>query len=282
MAAAQALLILFYTDVAMSCLTRHSQSDCRKYSTPMTWDLISLKPNPHRSGEEDVVVFMRKLTQRSHKKGVDAVQLSVELCPVPLVVGNGSSKKLVPIEKAVFRVVADRLEQKLLFDIANADAALPSVLRGGGLGSLAISELVIWAKQHFPEYAVVTGRVSAVMLNYPNGESLAAACLQSFGFTVARANGGGLQFGAASTEQLKPHVNNAKVEVGSPINWGAQLLQNNLSSAGQLLEQAEEISRVREQLQQVTHSRQSPLPFWSGMLAGLVAGLAIAAFLFSS
>lgn len=248
----------------------------------MTWDLISLKPNPHRSGDEDVVVFMRKLTQRSHKKDVDAVQLSVELCPVPLVAGNGNSKKLVPIENAVFRVVADRLEHKLLFDIANADAALPSVLRGGGLGSLAISELVIWAKQHFPEYSVVTGRVNPVMLNYPNAESLAAACLQSFGFTVARASGGGLQFGAVSTEQLTPHVNNAKVEIGNPVTWGGQLLQNNLVSAGQLLEQAEEISRLREHLQQVTSSRQSPLPFWSGILAGVVAGLAIAAFLFTS
>lgn len=152
----------------------------------MTWELIGLKSHPHRSEGEDAMVLMRKSMRRSERAGVNAVQFHVEICPLPLVVKQGSVRQLMPMEQAHFRVTADLAAGKVMFDIGSADAALPTVLRGGGVGSLAISELVIWCRKYHPEFAVATGYVSAALLNYPNAEQTAVKCLKNLGFAVAR------------------------------------------------------------------------------------------------
>ena len=247
----------------------------------MTWELISLKAHPHRTAGEDAMALLRKSVRRSDRDGVSAVQFSVDICPMPVTVKNGNEKQLVPQEQAHFRVTADLAKRMVMFDIGSADAALPSILRGGGLGSLAISELVNWAKAQYPDFAVVTGRISAAMLNYPNAEANAVKCLKNFGFAVARASVGGIQFEAAAVGQLKSHVNTAKVEISDPIRWASGLTQDNIKLGQQLVEQSKDIAAVKEQLHQVAQTKQSPMPFLGGLLAGCVAGTAIAAFLFS-
>lgn len=247
----------------------------------MTWDLISLKSHPHRSAGDDVMVLLRKTTRRSERAGVSAIQFHIEVSPFPLVVRQGNTRQLVPLESAHFRVTADLAEGKLLFDIGSADAALPSLLRGGGLGSLAISELVIWCKKQFPAFRVANGHISAGLLGAPNAEQMAVSCLKNLGFAVARAPTGGLQFEAASVAQLKPHINAAKLEHANPIQWGSALAQDNFRLAAQLLEHSREIADLKEQLFQLTQAKLSPVPFLGGILAGCVAGSAIAAVLFS-
>lgn len=247
----------------------------------MTWELISLKAHPHRAGADDAMVVIRKAMRRGEGKGANTVLYQVDVCPFPLLVKQADGKQLVPLEQAHFRVTADLENARLRFDIGNADAALPSVLRGGGLGSLAISELIIWAKKYYPEFAVTQGYISAAMLNYPNAEQNVVKCLKNFGFLVARAPSGGLLFEAASPAQLKHHMNTAKIDHANPIQWGSALVQDNVRLAAQLLEQSQTIAGLKEQLHQVTQVKQSPVPFLGGILAGCVAGTAIAAFLFS-
>ncbi|MEZ5511844.1 MAG: hypothetical protein R3F47_18470 [Gammaproteobacteria bacterium] len=89
------------------------------------------------------MVLVRKFAPQRGQ--VRAIRCCLDVCPFPLVVKQAEGKQLVTLEQAHFRVIADLDNGRLRFDIGNADAALPSVLRGGGLGSLAISELVIWA-----------------------------------------------------------------------------------------------------------------------------------------
>lgn len=247
----------------------------------MTWDLVSLKSHPHRAGDEDVMVLIAKTVRRSEREGVQAVQYQVEVCPLPLVVSQGNEKRLVPVEKAQFRVTADIVERKVMFDIGGADAALPSVVRGGGLGSLAISELVNWCKKQFADFTVVNGHISAGILNFPNAEPNAIRCLKNFGFAVSRAASGGLQFEAAGVARLTPHLNTAKVQNADPIRWTSGLVEDNIRLAAQLQDQSRDIAGLKEQLHQVTQSRQSPAPFIGGILAGCVAGTAITALLFS-
>lgn len=247
----------------------------------MTWELISLKSHPHRTAHDDAMVLVRKFARRSEGKQCNSVLFQVDVCPFPLVVKQAEGKQLVTLEQAHFRVIADLDNGRLRFDIGNADAALPSVLRGGGLGSLAISELVIWAKKNYPAFAVTQGHISVALLNYPNAEQNVVKCLKNFGFAVARAPSGGLLFEAASPAQLKPHSNTAKIDYANPIQWGGALVQDNLRLAAQLLEQSQAIADLKEQLHQVTQVKQSPVPFLGGILAGCVAGTAIAAFLFS-
>lgn len=247
----------------------------------MTWELISLKSHPHRAAGEDVMALLRKSVRRSEREGVNAVQYVVDVCPLPVVVKQGQERQLVSVEQAHFRVTADLTQRLVMFDIGSADAALPTMLRGGGLGSLAVSELVNWCKSQYPDFTVVTGRISSALLNYPNAEANAVKCLKNLGFAVARAASGGLQFEAASVAQLKPHINTAKVEIANPIPWGTGLVQDNIKLAGQLFEQSQDMAALKEQLHQVAQTRQSSMPFFAGLIAGGVAGTAIAAFLFA-
>lgn len=246
----------------------------------MTWDLISLKAHPHRPEGEAAMALMRKSLRRSDKPDASAVQYMVEVCPLPIVVKQGTKKHLVPLEPAQYRVTVDLAKRAVLFDISGADAALPTPLRGGGLGSLAVSELITWCMSHYPDLAVINGRVAATMLDYPNAEANVVRFLKNLGFAVARVSGG-LQFEAASVAQLKAHVNASKLEMANPITWAAGLVQDNITLAAQLLEQNQDMAGLKEQLHQVTQTRQSPVPFLGGILAGSVAGIVIAAVLFS-
>lgn len=247
----------------------------------MTWELICLKPNPQREGDDEVYVFVQKSARRSTKQGINAIQYSVKLSPLPLQSNNGERKALVHMEDAVFHVVADLDAQALLFDIGKADSALPSLLRGGGAGSLVISELIIWAQKNYPQLPVALNKISPALLNYPNAKAISTKCLQNFGFSVGKASGGGLQFKGETAEKLSIHINKSKVEAATPPDFCARLIQDNVSISKQLLELNQDNSALKEMLHQTSEAKPSSTPFFSGALAGLVAGAALAAIIFN-
>lgn len=247
----------------------------------MSWDLICVKPHAHRPDGEEAYACLYKAVARIDKDSVNAVQFTVRIVPLPLVSGQGTEKRLVNMEEALFKAVADLNEGKVMFDIGSADAALPSLLRGGGLGSLAISELILWAQKQYSEFGVVSGRISATLLNYPNGEANAVHCLKNLGFQVARSPRGGLQFTADQVGQLRTHVNNGKVETATPLLWYSNQLQDNLNVSRQVKALNDEVSNLKEQLFQTTEQKRSAAPMISGLLMGLVAGAAVASMLFS-
>lgn len=246
----------------------------------MSWDLICLKPHAHRPEGEEAYACLHKNATRIEKEGVNAVQYVVRVVPMPLLTGKGADKQLINMEEALFKAIADQNEGKVMFDIGGADAALPTLLRGGGLGSLAISELILWAQKHYNAFGVVSGRITAAMLNYPNGEANAVRCLKNHGFDVTRSPKGGLQFLATQVGQLRTHVNPSKVESAPPALWYTNLLQDNLNVSRQIKNQADEITLLKEQLFQTSEQKRSSTPFMSGLLMGLVAGSALAAVLF--
>ena len=247
----------------------------------MSWDLICLKAHEHRQEGDETYACLYKNLSRIEKENINALQHNVRVVPLPLVAGNGDNKQLVTMEEALFKVIVDLNESKVMFDIGGADAALPSLLRGGGLGCLAISELIIWAKKHYSEFGVVSGYISPALLNYPNSETISVHCLKKLGFTVARSHKGGLQFMAGRVGQLNSHVNNNKVERATPGLWFSNLMQDNLNVARQMKMQSEEISNLKEQLYQTANQKHSAAPWISGLLMGVVAGSALASVLFS-
>ena len=246
----------------------------------MTWDLICLKPQSHRSGSEEIYVFMHKSQRRSNKRGVNAVQFSVRLSPLPMTSAVPGKKELMVMEGASFHVVADLDCETVLFDIAKADSALPSLLRGGGSGSLAISELIIWSQKHYPHFKVALNKVSSVVLDYPNAKEQVTNCLQNFGFTVAQA-GAGLQFEGNQAKALQIHINKAKVETANPPALYTEALQNQTKLAHQLHETQQDLTAANERVHQNAQSRPSSTPFYTGLAAGLVAGAALASIIFN-
>lgn len=246
----------------------------------MTWELIQTKPDS-RDSNQAAFVFMHKSVQRAGKESVNAFQYLVQLHPLPLLETGSTSKSLITIEHSQFKVIADLDEQKILFDIASADAALPSILHGKGLGSIAVSELILWCQKHYPQFTIVTTQVSAALLNYSNGAAIATRFLRNFNFIVSKSPKGGIQFTADSIQTLKTHINQNKLEATNPTQWGSQLLKDNFNASKQIHELNQNITTLKEQLFQTHHQTRSALPFLSGMLAGFVAGSAIAAVVFS-
>ena len=248
----------------------------------MSWDLICLKPHEHRAKGEETYACLYKSLGRIDKDGVRALQFVVRVAPLPMPAGSGDKKRLVTMEEALFKAVADLNEGKVMFDIGGAEAALPSLLRGGGLGSLAVSELIQWAQQQFGDFGVVTGRVSTTILNYPNGETIAVACLKKLGFSVGKSPKGGLQFGAEKVAQLHTHINTGKVETATPALWFNNIMQDNLNMGRQVKALTEEVSLLKEQLHHSSAEKRSAVPLASGLLMGVVAGAALAAMIFGS
>ena len=246
----------------------------------MSWDLICLKPHEHRAEGEETYACLYTSLNRIEKEGVHALQLVVRVVPLPIVAGTGSEKRLVTMEESLFKAIADLNEGKVMFDIAGADAALPSLLRGGGLGSLAASELIQWAQQQYSDFGVVSGRASSAILNYPNSESIAVHTLKKLGFTVGRSPKGGLQFSAERVGQLSTHVNTNKVETATPSTWFNNIMQDNLNMARQVKSLTDEVSLLKEQLYQTSSQKRSSIPMASGLLMGVVAGAALASMLF--
>ena len=246
----------------------------------MSWDLICLKPHQHRAEGEETYACLYKSLNRIEKDGVRALQFVVRVVPLPLLAGTGADKKLINMEESLFKAVADLNEGKVMFDIAGAEAALPSLLRGGCLGSLAASELIQWAQQQYSDFSVVTGRVSAAVLNYPNGEGLAVHSLKKLGFTVGKSPKGGLQFSADRVGQLCTHVNTNKVETATPALWFNNLMQDNLNMGRQVKTLTDEVTLLKEQLYQTSAEKRSAIPMASGLLMGVVAGAALASMLF--
>lgn len=247
----------------------------------MSWDLICLKAHEHRQDGDETYACLYKNLSRIEKGNLNALQYNVRVVPLPLVASSGDKKQLINMEEALFKAIADLNEKKVMFDIGGADAALPTLLRGGGVGSLAISELIIWAKKHYPEFGVISGHISPALLNYPNSEVTAVHCLKNLGFSVARSHKGGLQFLAENVAQLTSHVNNNKVESATPGLWFSNLMQDNLNIARQMKIQSEEITNLKEQIYQTTSQKNSAAPWISGLLMGVVAGSALASVLFN-
>ena len=247
----------------------------------MTWELIRIKADSQESSQESFV-FLHKSVQRAGKDSVNAFQYLVQLHPLPILESTPTSKTLITIEPAKFKVIADLDEQKILFDIASADAALPTILRSKGLGAIAVSELILWCQKHYPTFAIATTHVSAALLNYSNGASIAARFLNNFQFNVGKSPKGGLQFNADNAQSLKTHINQNKLESVNPTQWGSQLLKDNLNASNQIRDLNQNITTLKEQLFQTSHQTQSSLPFLSGLLAGFVAGAAIAALIFTA
>ena len=243
----------------------------------MTWDLVCLKPNPHRAGDDAFYVLIKKASHR--QKGKSVVHFSVSVAPLPFV-ATGETTRLTHMEESTFRAIVDLEAQSIVFDIAKADSALPSLLRGGGLGSLAISELIIWAKRNYPTFTVALSKVSGALLNYPNAVTISEKCLLNFGFAVGK-SGSGLQFKGETVEALRPHVNKNKVEAVPPAQLYKSLIQDQVHNASLLLEANQELSAARERLYQSQQATTPAAPFVAGLLAGLVAGAALAAVIFN-
>lgn len=247
----------------------------------MSWDLICLKPHPHRESEDDIYAFMHKSSRRSSKPGINAVQFSVKIAPLPFIASNGTGKNLVRTEEAIFHVIADMDSQTLLFDIGKADSALPAIFRGGGVGSLAISELIIWAKQNHPQFNVALNKINPVLLNYPNAELISTRTLQNMGFSVGKTSNGGLQFKGSTAEKLNIHINKNKIEAALPTEFCSGLLHDKYNMSKQLLEVNQDYSALKETLNQSKEAKRSSVPFFAGILTGVVAGAALSSIIFN-
>jgi len=89
----------------------------------MSWDLICLKAHEHRQEGDETYACLYKNLSRIEKENINALQYNVRVVPLPLVAGNGDNKQLVTMEEALFKVIVDLNESKVMFDIGGADAA---------------------------------------------------------------------------------------------------------------------------------------------------------------
>ncbi len=248
----------------------------------MTWDLVSLKPQPHRRSSDQAYVFINKNVSRSTKANIKALQLRLTISPLPLNYESGNGPKLLHLESAEFNAVADIDERKLIFDITGADAAIPSILQGGGLGSLALTELILWAQKGFGDFSIVPFQVSRSLLNYANAKTIVRRYLENFGFTVKDNQQGGFLVNGRSAAELTIHVNRHKLETLNPHQLCADLMGNSQQQSEAVKEALQQSISLKEQLNHLSAAKQSKLPFLGGLMLGIVAGTAVAAIIFST
>jgi len=251
----------------------------------MSFDLVRMQPHSNRSSEDEVMVLIKKSSKRAKDESVDMTLFRVQLHLVSAVKKAASGMEVVKFSSSPkFDVVADHAAKSVEFTLGEMGNLLPQELRGGGLGSLIMSELIKWVKISVPDYSVVPLKVflppdeddSAMLRN--------KTFIAKMGFALQNANKGaklGLYGVAAKAGGLKEHVNTQKVERVDMPGWLEDLASMRAAMGSQVEEEVTKARFYKDELQRQKETDKGRMSFWAGLLLGLIVG-AVAAVLLTT
>ncbi|MCG8669180.1 MAG: hypothetical protein MI867_07175 [Pseudomonadales bacterium] len=243
----------------------------------MTQELFRLIPNDHRTIGEDLhVVLKRTVVVSKPEDEVDLIRLRYEVMPLNYALKEGESQTVVSFQqRATLDAILDQTESTIDFSVNEADASLPEELRGGGVGSYILSEMIRWGQQQSPQLSVTPIRISTPENTGSGREAKLKAFFSQLGFLVVDKPGKGVFAAAQSIAHLKPYVNSQKIERVNLVSWGNEWLDNSVNLANQLREESRSVGIYKEQASSLKNKESSKVPFWAGVLCGGVFGLIV-------
>ena len=228
-------------------------------------------------------MLIKKGSKRAKDSSVDMTQFRIQIYLLDTVKKKADGFQVVNFSASPkFDVVADHVERSVTFTLGEMGALMPVELRGGGLGSYVMSELVKWAKSSVPDYGVVPVKAFAPPDEGNEAMQRNKAFLAKLGFALKSSEAGsqvGL-FGVTSKAgALKVHTNTQKLERVDLPGWLNDLTAVRATMGNQVEEEIGNARFFKEELQRQKDSDKGKLSFWAGLLLGLVVGAVAAALL---
>lgn len=228
-----------------------------------------MQPHPNRESEDEVMVLIKKETKKA-KGDANMTLFRVQVHLLDIVKKKADGFQVIKFPtKPKFDVLANHEDQTISFTLGELGELLPVELRGGGIGSLIISELIKWATSHVSDYRVKPIKV------YPppdeGGESIQRnkAFLTNVGFQLHEEGGSGLFGVSDNVKSLKTHANTQKLERVDLPTWLSDVAVVRAGLGNQMEEEITNARFYKEQLQREKDSNKGKLSFWAGLLLGL-------------
>lgn len=243
----------------------------------MSFELVRMQPHPNRSSDDEVMVLIKKGSKRAKDDTVDMTLYRVQVHLLDAVKKKADGFEVVKCcSSPKFDVVADHGAKTVEFTLGEMGNLLPLELRGGGLGSLVMSELVKWAKASAPDYGVVPLKVFV-----PPDEDNAAlnrnkTFVAKMGFALQNVSSGskvGLYGVAAKAGALKAYSNTQKVERVDLVAWFSELASSRAALSNQMEVEISNARLYKDELQRQKDEDKGKLSFWAGLLLGLAVGV---------
>ncbi len=249
----------------------------------MSFDLLRMQPHPNRPSEEEVMVLIKKGSKRAKDGSVDMTQFRIQVYILDAVKKKADGFQVVNFSASPkFDVVADHTERSVTFTLGEMGALMPVELRGGGLGSYIMSELIKWAKSSVPDYGVVPVKAFAPPDEGNEAMQRNKTFLAKMGFSLHN-SGTGSQIGlfgvASKAGALKVHTNTQKLERVDLPGWLNDLTAVRAAMGNQMEEEIVNARFFKEGLQRQKDSDKGRLSFWAGLFLGLVVGAVASALL---
>lgn len=243
----------------------------------MSQELFRLNPHEHRRDNmERYVVLQKSVSASKPEDKVALLRMRFEVLPLNIQQKIGDQQKVLPMScRTRMDAIIDRSEGSVEFLLNEPDAALPEELRGAGIGSYILSEMIRWAQMVSGDLRVVPVKISTPQTAGTGQEQRYGVFFRQFGFQLANQAGKGVFALSDSVAGLRAHVNTRKIERVSLATWGNEWLDKTVGLANQLREESLSHQLCREQIIQLQHHRAAPLPYFSGALIGTVVGLIV-------
>jgi len=246
----------------------------------MSFDLIRMLPHPNRSNDEEVMVLIKKSNKRAKDDTVDMTLFRMNVYLLDAVKKKSEGFDVVKFgAKPVFDVVANHINQSVGFTLGEMGQLLPPELRGGGLGSLLMTELIKWRNANFPDYTVLPIRVFAPPDEDGGSIHRNKAFLKKMGFSLvenAVPNKAGLYGVVTKAGGLSGHSNTQKVEHVDMADWLNDLTATRMAMGNQLVEEVNNAQRYRTELQRQKENGKGKMSFWAGLMLGISVGVVVA------
>lgn len=227
-----------------------------------------MQPHPNRDSEDEVMVLIKKETKKA-KGDANMTLFRVQVYLLDIVKKKADGYQVVKFQtKPKFDVVAHHEEQAVSFTLGELGELLPVELRGGGIGSLIMSELIKWAKSHVGDYAVKPIKVYAPPDE--GGESLQRnkSFLKNLGLELQEDGSSGVFGVAEAVKSLNTHANTQKLERVDMPGWLGDLAVVRAGLGNQMEEEISNARFYKEQLQREKESNKGKLSFWAGLMLG--------------
>lgn len=139
-----------------------------------------------------------------------------------------------------FQIVVDKTKQRIKFGPEGNIIVSNKDHQGLGIGSYCMSKLIEYIHKMYPNYTIVSGKLSFQDAKDPINEARRDAFYKNLGFNVITDMQGDGSFSASSAQQLKTNFNPQKVSEIDPI----QLLKIALESKVKESQQSQQIERL--------------------------------------
>lgn len=244
----------------------------------MSFELIRMRPHPNRQSDEEVMVVIKKGSKRVKEADANLTLFRLQLYLLDTVKKKADGFQAVGFSSSPkFDVVANHANRSVEFSLGEMGQLMPLEIRGGGLGSIIMSDLVKWAKSNVPDYSVDPLKVFAAPDEGDEALLRNKTFLGKMGFVLSDKGGGsrvGLYGVAATVGALKVHTNAKKVERVELPGYLNEQASARASMGNQVEAESSNARMYKEELQREKETSKGKLSFWAGLLLGLAGGAA--------